>query len=358
MFLTKIWERYFLRQMCQVFLLFLIGFYALYVLIDYSNHAGSFKHHHFTLVDIVRFYGFEFITRMDVLVPFAILIAFIKTVTTCNTNNELVALMASGIPLKRLMRPFIAFALLCTALIYFNTEVLQPYAVNNHNQLEESRAKKKQKKYKHAVIQQVALKDGSSIVFHRYESATKRFYDAYWIRNIDDIYRIKYLYPHTSLPLGEVVEHLQRNKSGDLLITETFAEKSFDQMHFDKNSLLTTISMPSELSISALKEKLPKPGHSPSEKETQILTLYYYKLAFPWLCLLAVIAPASFCTRFSRTVPLFFIYAGCIFALVAFYIVLDAAVVLGERQVISPELAIWLPFSLVFLTFGYKFSRL
>jgi lipopolysaccharide export system permease protein len=344
--------------MCQVFLLFLFGFYALYVLIDYSNHAGSFKHHHFSAMDIARFYGFEFITRMDVLVPFAILIAFIKTVSTCNANNELVALMASGIPLKRLMRPFIAFAVLCIVLIYFNTEVLQPYAVRNHNQLEESRAKKKQRKYKHAIIQQIALKDGSSIVFQRYDTASQRFYDAYWIRNIDDIYRIKHLSPYTPSPLGEFVEHLQRNKAGELLLTESLPKKTFENMHFDKKALLQTVSMPSELSITALKEKLPKPGHIHNGKEAQILTQYYYKLAFPWLCLLAVIAPAPFCTRFSRTMPLFFIYAACIFALVAFYIILDAAVILGERQVVSPEVAIWLPFAIIFTLFGYRFSRL
>lgn len=358
MFLTKIWARYFLRQMSLVFVLFLFGFYALYVLIDYSNHAGSFKHHHFSAMDIVRFYGFEFITRMDVLVPFAILIAFIKTVSTCNTHNELVALMASGIPLKKLMQPFVAFAVLCTLLIYINTEILQPYVVKNHNQLEESRVKRKQKKYKHAFIQQIALKDGSSIVFQRYDTASQRFYDAYWIRNIDDIYRIKYLSPYTPEPMGESVEHLQRNAAGNLIMTESLPKKIFTDMSFDKKTLLETVSTPSELSILALKQKLPEPGRVLNQKEAQILTLYYYKLAFPWLCLLAVIAPAPFCTRFSRTLPVFFIYAGCIFALVAFYIILDAAVVLGERQVISPEMAIWMPFALTFSFFGYKFSRL
>jgi lipopolysaccharide export system permease protein len=358
MFLTKIWERYFLYKMFQVFFLFLFGFYTLYILIDYSNHASSFKHYHFNAMNIARFYGFEFIMRMDILVPFAILIAFIKTVSTCNANNELVALMTSGIPLKRLMQPFLAFAFLCTLLVYFNTEILQPYAVKNNNQLEESRAKKKQKKYKHSFIQQIALKDGSSIVFQRYDSASQRFYDAYWIRNINDIYRIKYLSPYATLPLGEFVDHLQRNTSGDLLLTESFPNKSFENMLFDKKTLLETVSSPSELSITALKEKLPKPGNIRSEKEAQILTLYYYKLAFPWLCLLAVIAPASLCTRFSRNIPLFFIYAGSIFAMVAFYIILDAAVILGERQVLSPEIAILAPFILAFSFFGYRFSRL
>lgn len=358
MFLTYTWERYFLRQMLLTFLLFLFGFYALYVLIDYSNHAGSFKHHHFSAINIMRFYAFEFITRMDVLVPFAILIAFIKTMLTCNANNELVALMASGISLKRLMRPFLAFAMLCVLLIYFNSEVLQPFAVKNHSQLEESRAAKKQKKYKHAIIQQIALQDGSSMIFQRYDIALQRFYDVYWVRSIDDIYRIKYLFPYTPQPIGENVEHLQRNQAGDLVFTQFEDKKIFKNMVFDKKTLLESVSSPNEWPISTLKGKLPQSRHIQSEKEALIVTTYYYKLVFPWLCLLAVIAPAPFCTRFSRILPAFFIYAGGIFALVAFYIVLDAAVILGKRQVISPEAAVLVPFAAAFAIAGYRFSRL
>lgn len=358
MFLTRIWERYFLREMAKVFILFLFGFYALYILIDYSNHSGSFHHHHFRFFDIVKFYAFEFITRMDILVPFAILIAFIKTICTCNANNELVALLASGIPLKRLLRPFVLFGIFFTFVIYFNTEVLQPFAVRNHNQLEQSRIKKKQKKYKHAFIQQIALNDNTSIIFQNYDNASQRFFDAYWIRSIDDIYRIKHLSPYAPIPTGDFVEHLQRNQDGNLIITESQEKKSFPDMQFDKKVLLETVSMPNELSLSALKEKLPASGKIHSEKDAEILTSFYYKLAFPWLCLLAIIAPAPFCTRFSRTLPVFFIYALSIFALVAFYIIMDAAVVLGERQAVSPETAIWLPFILIFGFFSYKFARI
>lgn len=363
MFLTKIWERYFLREMTKMFILFLFGFYALYVLIDYSNHSSSFQHYHFSFKDIVLYYAYEFVARMDLLVPFAILIAFIKTICACNANNELVALLASGIPLKRLLAPFVAFGIFCTFLIYVNTEVLQPLAVKQHSRLEESRAKKKQKKFKHALIQQIPLKDNSSIIFQTYDSDLDRFFDVYWVRSIDDIYRIKYLYPHTSIPTGSIptgkfTEHLQRNSEGNLIIADTELEKEFPDMVFDKKTLLETVSLPSEMALSTLQQKLPQSGKIQNEKDAQILTSYYYKLAFPWLCLLAVIAPAPFCTRFSRTLPIFFIYASYIFALVAFYIVMDAAVILGERQVISPAIAIWTPFSITFAFFGWKFAKL
>lgn len=356
MFLTSIWERYFLRETAKVFTLCLLGFYGIYALIDYSNHAASFKHYHFTFFDITKFYAYEFVTRMDVLVPFALLIACIKTLCSLNTHNELVALMASGIKLKRILLPFMAFGLFLTAMIYFNTEILQPMALKYNTKLDHSRAKAKQKK--HLSIQHLALEDNTTFIFQEYYPAAKEFFDAYWVRSIDDIYRIRHLSPYSQLPIGHSVDHFQRNAEGLLVLTESFSEKVFPDMHFNKEKLLESVILPDAHSLSALKEKLPRHHDELSEKEAQLLTTYYYKLALPWLCLLAVLAPTPFCIRFSRTLPVFFIYALSIFGLVTFYLVMDAAIVLGERQMFSPAIAIWIPFVSFFTFFGWRFLRL
>lgn len=356
MLLATTWERYFLRETVKIFAFFLLSFYGLYVLMDYSNHAASFKHYHFNFLDILKFYAFEFVTKMDVLVPFALLIACVKTLCSLNTHNELIALMASGIKLKRLLFPFVFFGLFLTALIYFNTEVLQPMALKYNTKLDHSRAKAKQKKY--LSIQQLVLDDHSSFIFQEYDVIEKEFFDAYWVRSINDIYRIHHLSPYSHEPTGREVEHLKRNSEGFLVITESFEEKTFPEMHFNKEQLLDSVSLPEANSLSELKEKLPDQSKVLSEKEASLLTTYYYKLALPWLCLLAVIAPAPFCVRFSRTLPLFFIYALSIFGLVAFYLIMDATVVLGERQMINPALAIWVPFTCFFTFFGWRFLRL
>lgn len=356
MILTSIWERYFLKETIKVFVFFLLGFYGLYVLIDYSTHAASFKHYHFTLLDIAKFYAFEFVTRMEILVPFAFLIACVKTLCSLNTHNELVALIASGINIKRLLLPFISLGLLFTSLIYFDLEVLQPMAYKYNTQLDHSRAKAKQKK--HISIQQLFLEDSSSLIFQSYDPITKAFFDVFWVRSIDDIYRINHLFPYASSPLGLGVDHFKRNPEGILVLSASFAEKTFPEMHFNNEKLLESVSLPEAKSLTEIRNKLPESNKELSEKEAHLLTTYYYKLAIPWMCLLAVLAPAPFCIRFSRTLPVFFIYALSIFGLVAFYLVMDATVVLGERQMFSPALAIWVPFGSFFALFGWRFVRL
>jgi lipopolysaccharide export system permease protein len=356
MLLTSIWERYFLRETAKIFFFFLLSFYGLYALIDYSNHAASFKHYHFSFLDIAKFYAFEFVTRMDVLIPFAMLIACIKTLCSLNTHNELVALMANGIRLKRLLLPFIFFGFLLTGIIYFNTEVLQPLAFKYNTQLDHSRAKAKQKR--NVLIQQLLLDDNSHLIFQEYRPETQEFFDAYWIRSIDNIYRIRLLSPYTSVPTGKSVEHFQRSQDGLLVITETFPEKAFPDMRFNQDKLIKSVTLPKAKSISDLKEQLPDNSQELSEKEAHLMTTYYYKLAMPWLCLLAVLAPAPFCLRFTRTLPVFFIYVFSIFGLVAFYLVMDASVILGERQMVNPALAIWGPFAFFFAFFSWRFLKL
>lgn len=355
----KIWEYYFLKQTLKIFLLFLVCFYGLYVLIDYAHNSSHFRQHgQIAVKDLMLFYAFEFVDKMDVLLPFALLIATIKTLCTLNANNELVALMTSGIRLKILMRPFLIIALCLTSLTYLSTEVFLPKALKQLRRIDETRAKEKQKKNHYPMIQHLTLEDESMVIFQNYDPSKELFFDAYWIRSPNDIYRIKYLLPHNSIPTGQYVEHLQRDQSGNFLIQEFHSEKQFPDMHFNKELLIETVIPPDELSLSELSKKTSAKKAISSEKESRILSIYYYKLAMPWLCLFAVIGPAPYCVRFTRNLPVFFIYAGSIFGLVAFYLIMDSALILGERQVLAPFWAIWIPFTLFFSIFGLRFLKL
>lgn len=355
--MMKIWEKHFLGETIKVFLLIITCFYGLYILIDYSSH--SYNHlSHVPWIEVLYYYFREFVLRLDVFIPFALLIACIKTLTQLNTNNELVALMASGMKLKTLLRPFVFLGLLCTALIYLNTQFLLPQTLKDLRHVRDAHTLLKNKKRNHIFVQSVALKNRSTLLFQEYDASKEMFFDAYWIKTFDEIYRIKYLYPYAEVPSGKFVDHLVRNKDGKLEKAETFTEHTFPKMKFSKKVLLDTIIPPEELSYSKLWKKLPKHGNPPNEKESEMIATFSQKLVIPWLCLLAVIGPAPFCVRFSRYFPIFFIYALSIFGLVACYLIIEASVVLASRQVIPPHWAIGLPFFLVMGTFLWRYVKL
>lgn len=347
--MMKIWERYFLGEFFKVLFTFLITFYGLYVLIDYSSHSASFHRHHsqFNWLEFFRYYGSEFVKRSDILVPFGLLIATVRTLTNLNAHNELVAMMASGVSLKRLMRPFLLVGIAFTCLLYLSSEWIQPRAMTSLKHIDDKHKAAKKQKNQIISVGQVGLEDGSQVLYQKYDSAEQLFVDAYWIRSIHDIYHMETLNPHAEQPIGYHVDHFKRDASGSLTIDQTKEEWTLPLMSFNKQRLMETLSTVDELALTDLWQKLP--NEIVCEKDARAQTLFYRKLALPWLCLLAIFGAAPMCVFFTRQLPIFFIYAISIFGLVGVYLLMDAATVLGERQVVAPWLAIGVPFS-VFMT--------
>lgn len=363
MLCTKIWERHFISEFTKTVLFFLVGFFSLYVLIDYANQSASLRKHHvqFQWMEVALYYLCDFVQRLDVLLPFALLTASIRTLCTLNVHNELVALMSGGTSLKTLMRPFIIVGLFATALLYANNEWVLPAALKELKHIENVRSKGNSRYNANAQVQHLALEDGSTLIFGAYDSAQEMFYDAYWIHNIDDVYRIKYLYTNIlthGVPEGRFVEHLTRTREGDLTKTESFVSLAFPRLRLNKQVLFETVTPPDEEALSTLRQKLPQQREMLSEKEAHTETAFYRKLVLPWLCLLAVIGPAPFCLRCTRRLPVFYIYAASIFALVAFYLLMSAATLLGKRQVLPAYWSIFPPILLVSSVLLWRFFKL
>jgi lipopolysaccharide export system permease protein len=358
--ILAIWERYFLKLFIRMFFLFLFCFYGLYVLIDYASHTSTLAHHQIQIpwVEVVRYYLFVFANRAEILLPLSLLIAFVQTVCKLNSHQELVALMASGFNLKLLMRPFLAMGLICVFLMVANEQFLLPHALRKLRRIEDATKHKKNRHTPQLAVNHVVLENGSLLIYQNYDTSKDRFFDAYWIESIDSIYRMKYLSPSSSIPVGSFVDHLVRQPSGELLEEKAYDELPFPGMHFNPELLHSAILDPDILSISELATQVIDVSSELNEKESKLLTAFYWKLTIPWLCLLAIMAPAPFCVRFSRQPPIFLIYICSLFGLIAFYMFMDAAQVVAKRQVLSPLWAICCPFFITFGFFSWRFVKM
>lgn len=358
---TKIWERYFLGEFIKTLLFFLSTFYTLYVLIDYANHTATFHRYHiqFQWKEFFLYYLCEFAIRLEVLLPFALLVTTIRTLCNLNLHNELIALMSAGNSLKMLMRPFVMLGVICAGLMYLNNEFILPTAMQELKKIEESRSRESKKFRQDATVQHLLLEDGSTIVFGSYDSSHDLFLDAYWIRSLEDVYRIKFLSPNLlGIPHGEFVDHFQRGTKGELTKTEMIAAASFPGMRFNRQTLFETINSPEEEALSVLSKMLPENSREMSERDALIQTTFYRKLIVPWLCVLAIIGPMPFCLRRTRQLPLFFIYAGSIFGLVAIFLILSTATLLGKRQIAPAAWTLFPPMGVFSGFFIWRFFRL
>ncbi|MBA2369607.1 MAG: LptF/LptG family permease [Candidatus Protochlamydia sp.] len=356
----NIWKRYFLFEFLKVFFLFLGCFYTLYILIDYASHTSASANHSTQIhwSEIGRYYLFIFASRAEILIPVALLIAFVKTVTTMNMRQEIVALMAGGIDLRKLMRPFLYIGLAATGLLFLNEQMVLPHALKKLRRIEDSNKQKKTRHTPEMNVKHVVLENETVLLFQSYDTVKEQFFDVFWIESIDSLYRMKFLSPYTPIPTGYFVDHLVRQPDGKLLQESEYKTLAFNQIRFNPEILQSTILDPEALSLTQLAAQLTPLPINLNEKESKIMTAFYWKLFMPWLCLFAILAPAPFCLIFSRHTPLFFIYVCSLFGLIAFYMMMDAAQVIAKRQVLSPLLAIALPFLGFYSIFTWRYSKI
>ncbi len=355
----KLWERYFILETLKTFGLFILCFYGLYVLIDYASHITSSSYHHyrFSWGELFTYYTAEFIRKADILIPFALLLATVKTLTQFTMHNELVALMVSGVSRFKLIRPFILMGLLFTALIYTNNQFWLPRGAAAIKAIQEKHQIQRHKKGEYRLTPHMVLPDGSLLLYKSYDPVQARFSNLYLVKSADEILKMKYFYPLAKPSFGVYVEEFRRGDGGALEMATTKEIRPFPQIRLTQEQLFTTLIPPADLSIRDLYKSLP--SETPyGEKEASVLTILYKKVALPWLCLLAVMGPAPFCLSFSRNFQVFFIYALSIFSLVALYLLLDAMTILGKRQLLLPFWTIWGPILAASLLVGLRYRRL
>jgi len=94
------------------------------------------------------------------------------------------------------------------------------------------------------------------------------------------------------------------------------------------------------------------------EEKANILTHFYLKLAMSTFSFLILFALPPYLFRFTRKPKTFLITTISLFSFIALFTLIDSAAILGENQVITPLVAICIPFFCLFGFFGINFLKM
>jgi len=352
-----IWKRYFYKEIIRTFCFLLFGFYALYIVLDLMTHIKDLRTQSTSFSTWAIYYLCTFSRRLDVLIPFSVLIGTIRILIALQTRNELVALLASGVPLRTLFGPFIKASLVASAILYANFEWALPIAQPRAIFIQENDFGKRHFEDVTVPIHEVLLKDASRMIYRSYNPIVHQFQDVFWIASLDKVYHMKTLTCETERPTGKMVDLMARNSQGELEKVASYPELKLAQMQFDEESLKNSIMSPRDVSISMLYSQMKLYRQSMSERASDVRANFIYKVTFPLLCLLATIAPASYCLAFRRHIPHFMIYLVAIGGLFCFFLLVQVALVLAKSQVVSPFVAFGVPWIGAFLGFRKDYLK-
>jgi len=137
-------NRYLLTQFLKFFTTVSGGFIALYLLIDFFEKFDNFTEAGKPVSVVIKFFLFSIPMIIDQLGPIFILLSGVITLGILNHSNELTALKAGGLPLRKIVQPLIAGATLITLLLLILAQFLLPFTVTTTNEIWEKGIKEKE----------------------------------------------------------------------------------------------------------------------------------------------------------------------------------------------------------------------
>lgn len=141
-------DRYILRSLLVNYVIALSVMISLYVVLDLFVNMDEFTERQrslaATLLSMASYYGPHTFVYFSQLSGVIALFACLATISRMRRQNELTAMLGSGVSLYRVAAPVLAFGLATTALLVLNAEVLIPRVAHllarDHDDVDGSRA--------------------------------------------------------------------------------------------------------------------------------------------------------------------------------------------------------------------------
>ena len=127
--------RYLLSQFIRYFITLNVGFASLYLLIDFFEKFDEFSEAGKPISLVLGFFILNLPYVVDQLSPVLILLSGVITLGIMNNSNELLALKAAGIPLRKIIRPILIGSVAATTLFILAAQLLLPKTITVTNDI-------------------------------------------------------------------------------------------------------------------------------------------------------------------------------------------------------------------------------
>lgn len=362
----KIIDRYVLREYLIPLGYILASFCILYVLLDLCSNFYDFMEAHASPGGIVLYYFYYlfavngFVPFIVVVMPIALLLAALYTLTQFARHNELTAMCASGVSIRRLMVPFIAVGIVASAGSALILETLGPKATRwtadyRRNVLDPEKPERdvvnnfvyySGVSRQHWVIRKLNKRDagqltGVKVTRERQDGTLAEEIIAASAEYLDGRWWFHGMQRREYDALGDPVGALTPPTDKPVEMAD------FNETPADFMSELMDVDFLSTRDLFRYLEEHPTmSGAGRARREVDI----HARIAMPWSCVVMILLSLPATAGGVRRPAMRSVMFG-LGALFAFYFFLNLGIIAGKRELLWPWLAGWLP-NLVFLGIG------
>jgi lipopolysaccharide export system permease protein len=354
----RLLDRYLLREVLVPLFYCLSGFLLLWMSCDLINELKSLQEHKLHAIDIAEYYLVKMPEILVMILPIALLLALLYTLTNHARNNEITAIRSAGVSLWRLCLPYFAVGLLASMVLFALNEFWVPRSSAAADQILARRSPPKTSFGRDKLVKwgftnaragrvwQIGVYDVKTGEMINPKVFSKQRDGSYLLLSAErgvrtngvwTFYRAsEYRYPAqtNSLPilLGETNVALRPQ------FTET-VEEIQSEVRIGRGSALTKAKQ-ADIPIVAIANYLrlhPRPAQA-----APLFTKLHGRLAAPWTCLVVVLIAIPFGAASGRR-NVFVGVASSILICFSFFVLQQLSLALGAGGHVPSWLAGWFP---------------
>lgn len=122
----RLLDRYLLRELLLPLAFCLCGFVLFFITLDLFNQLNEFRNKQLSPLEVAQYYLVTTPDSLATILPVALLLALLYTLTNHARHNELTAIRAAGVSLWRLSAPYFAVGLVSTGVLAALSEFWLP----------------------------------------------------------------------------------------------------------------------------------------------------------------------------------------------------------------------------------------
>ncbi len=351
--MTRILDRYVLREFLHYLLMGLLLFLGLFIVVDLFEKLDTFVDHQARAMDVAAYYLYGIPYILVLTIPIAMLLASLLALGQLGRTGELSAMSSAGVSFFRILRPLLFFSMLVSLATFGLAEWIMPRAAVSRERVLEERIRQeaaapisrkrnityigrgdrlfyiktvdpKRDILRDVVVQQFGQVDGKRHVTFRLDAREAQVVNDAWV------FRSGFV--RHGMPTHETVAPFRN------LWISTIPERTEDFLRAEPD--------PMELGRKGLADYIRRLRES-SARTRKYEVEYHLKLAFPLVNLIIVLLGTSISARLRRP-GMALGFGLSVFIGFAYYAFVRAGQAIGYNGALAPLISAWLG-NIVFL---------
>jgi len=362
----RLLDRYLLRELLTPFGYCLGGFLIFWISFDLFTELNDLQENKLRTGDIVEYYAVKSPEFLVEVLPIALLLALLYTLTSLSRHHEITAIRAAGVSLWRLSAPYFVVGFIASAVLFVMNEFWVPDSAERSEQIMTRRLRSQEKSLDGDSVRLDFSndQDGRTWNVRNYNFQTSEMVNLQITWTLPNGAK-RWLYADRAVRTNEVwtlfnvreyremtgtnrapVPGLQATVLAMPELTETPEEIESEYKISRRLERSIRKARQADLPISEILDYLrfhpnPREGH-----RSWLYTKLHGRLAAPWTCMVVVLIAIPFGAASGRR-NIFVGVASSIFICFGFIVLLQLGLALGAGGKLPAWLGAWLP-NLVF----------